>query len=76
MIPFCKQLYEQQGASVFLRGMETSAFQSALEKSLYFFAYQALKQIHRFGTGGAKLDAFSNLLLGYAADWAHLDSCY
>lgn len=72
MIPFCKQLYEQQGASVFLRGIETSAFQSALEKSLYFFAYQALKQIHRFGTGGAKLDAFSNLLLGYAADWAHL----
>lgn len=72
MIPFMKQLYIKQGPGVFFRGMETSAFQSALEKALYFFAYTTLKNIHGTVTGGARLDTFTNLMLGCAAEWAHL----
>jgi adenine nucleotide transporter 17 len=72
MIPFMKQLYLKQGAGVFFRGVETSAFQSALEKALYFFAYTTLKNGHASATGGARLDTVTNLLLGCAAEWAHL----
>ena len=72
MIPFMKQLYMKQGAGVFFRGVETSAFQSALEKALYFFAYTTLKNCHGAVTGGARLDTATNLLLGCAAEWAHL----
>jgi adenine nucleotide transporter 17 len=72
MIPFMKQLYIQQGFGVFFRGVETSAFQSALEKALYFFAYSTLKHVHGSVTGGARLDTATNLLLGCAAEWAHL----
>lgn len=72
MIPFAKQLYLQQGPRVFLQGMETSAFQSALEKALYFFAYTALKEMYQTITRGAALDTLTNLALGCAAEWAHL----
>jgi adenine nucleotide transporter 17 len=72
MIPFMKQLYEEQGLGVFFRGMETSAFQSALENALYFFAYTTLKNMHSAATNGARLDTVTNLLLGCAAEWAHL----
>jgi adenine nucleotide transporter 17 len=72
MIPFMKQLYLKQGPGVFFRGVETSAFQSALEKALYFFAYTTLKNVHATATGGARLDTVTNLLLGCAAEWAHL----
>jgi hypothetical protein len=41
MIFFAKNLYHKEGSSVFFRGMETSAFHSALEKALYFFACTA-----------------------------------
>jgi solute carrier family 25 (peroxisomal adenine nucleotide transporter), member 17 len=44
MVQTALQLYEHQGISVFVRGIETSALQSAIEKALYFFAYTALKQ--------------------------------
>lgn len=72
MIPFALKVYKNEGAAVFLRGVETSAFQSALEKALYFFAYTALKDAHSFATGGAKLGSAMNLALGCAAEWAHL----
>jgi len=72
MIQYAQQLYEKEGASVFFHGMETSAFQSATEKALYFFAYTALKEMHTAFTGSSKLDGFSNLILGCAAEWAHL----
>jgi hypothetical protein len=44
MISVMQDLYEQGGVAVFYHGVETSAFQSALEKALYFFAYTSLKQ--------------------------------
>jgi hypothetical protein len=59
-----KQLYIKHEAGVFLRGVETSAFQSAFEKALYFFAYTTLKNVHSKVTGGARLDTVTNLLLG------------
>jgi len=72
MLQFARKLYEREGPAVFFRGIETSSFQSALEKALYFFAYTALKTIHQTVTGGAKLDTATNLLMGCAAEWAHL----
>jgi hypothetical protein len=49
-----------------------SALQSALEKSMYFLGYTALKEVHKMITGRAKLDGATNLVLGYVAEWAHL----
>lgn len=72
MVQYATRLYQKEGAGVFVRGMETSAFQSATEKALYFFAYQALKDAYATLTSSTKLDGFSNLLLGCAAEWAHL----
>jgi solute carrier family 25 (peroxisomal adenine nucleotide transporter), member 17 len=72
MIDYATKLYQKEGAAVFFHGMETSAFQSAAEKALYFFAYTALKEVHGAVTNGRKLDGVSNLALGCAAEWAHL----
>ena len=72
MIAYARALYEKEGMRVFFKGMETSAFQSSLEKALYFFAYTALKQIHAVVTKSPELGGLSNLLLGAAAEWAHL----
>ncbi|CAB9515515.1 Peroxisomal adenine nucleotide carrier 1 [Seminavis robusta] len=72
MVQYASRLYDQEGGSVFFRGVETSAFQSATEKALYFFAYQALKEIHSAVTGSKKLDGLSNIIMGAAAEWAHL----
>jgi solute carrier family 25 (peroxisomal adenine nucleotide transporter), member 17 len=72
MVQYASALYEREGAGVFFRGVETSAFQSATEKALYFFAYQALKDMHAGLTGSTQLDGLSNLVLGCAAEWAHL----
>lgn len=71
MIQYATALYNKEGSGVFFHGMETSAFQSATEKALYFFAYTALKEVH-FAVTNSKLDGFSNLALGCAAEWAHL----
>jgi adenine nucleotide transporter 17 len=73
MLTFATKLYEKEGLSVFLRGMETSAFQSALEKALYFFSYTILKGGYGSMTGGSKpIGAFPHLMLGCLAEWAHL----
>jgi adenine nucleotide transporter 17 len=72
MITFAKHIYQTEGMKVFFHGMETSAFQSALEKALYFFSYTALKQAYEKISGGTELTALTNLALGYAADWSHL----
>lgn len=78
MIEYAKVLYQKEGYKVYLNGIETSAFQSSMEKAFYFFAYTALKQLH----GGLKqlvssnpsapMSAGTNLLLGCLAEWAHL----
>jgi len=72
MIQYASSLYKNEGVGVFFRGIETSAFQSATEKALYFFAYQALKEGHATLTGSQDLNTASNLILGCAAEWAHL----
>lgn len=72
MIPFALKLYRTEGLSVFFRGFETSSFQSALEKALYFFSYTALKEVHRGVSGQAELPGALNLAVGYIAEWAHL----
>ena len=72
MITFSTKLHQREGFAVFLRGMETSAFQSALEKALYFFAYTFLKETYSFVSGSTKIAPMPNLLLGCMAEWAHL----
>jgi adenine nucleotide transporter 17 len=78
MISVMQDLYEQGGVAVFYHGVETSAFQSALEKALYFFAYTSLKQQYASSnnknnnTSSALKSTIVNLLLGCVAEWAHL----
>lgn len=72
MVPYAIRLYKEEGWSVFFRGVETSSFQSALEKALYFFSYTALKSVYRSVSGSNSIGPLANLTLGYAADWAHL----
>jgi hypothetical protein len=71
MIEHARRLYRRDPA-VFVRGAEISAFQSALEKALYFLAYEALKRSYLTVTGQKHLSTLPNLALGCAAEWAHL----
>lgn len=72
MITYIGKLYQREGVAVFLRGIETSAFQSALEKALYFFSYTFLKEVYAVINGGGQMGVTSNLLLGCMAEWMHL----
>ena len=72
MFQYASYLYENQGPSVFLSGIETSAFQSAAEKALYFFAYTGLKGIYRGLSGNAQITTIPSLVMGCLAEWAHL----
>ena len=73
MVEYGKYLYRKQGAQVFFAGVETSAFQSATEKALYFFAYTGLKSIYRtYYSNGNSQKTFASLLIGCCAEWAHL----
>lgn len=71
-LTYAKDLYQKQGIAPFYAGIETSAFQSATEKALYFFAYTGFKNIYTFFAGNQKMGATVNLLLGCLAEWAHL----
>jgi solute carrier family 25 (peroxisomal adenine nucleotide transporter), member 17 len=79
MVDYAVSLYKKEGFGVYLHGIETSAFQSAMEKAFYFFAYTALKQVHQIvrvilypQVAGKPMDGFTNLTLGCLAEWAHL----
>mmetsp|Transcript_14256 Transcript_14256/g.29489 ORF Transcript_14256/g.29489 Transcript_14256/m.29489 type:complete len:345 (+) Transcript_14256:156-1190(+) len=77
-VDYARNLYRNEGMGVFFDGMEVSAFQSAIEKALYFFAYTALKRGYaRARTRGQnnknhKLSAVASVLLGCIAEWVHL----
>lgn len=73
MIEYAKDMYAKDGITPFYAGIETSAFQSATEKALYFFAYTTLKNTYSLFTGSKKqMGAAVNLILGCMAEWAHL----
>jgi adenine nucleotide transporter 17 len=74
-----KTMYETQGISSFYHGIGTSAIQAGTEKALYFFAYTAFKNMYyrilqpkAQGKAPAIMSTTANLLLGCAAEWAHL----
>ena len=69
---YAMELYQKQGIAPFYAGIETSAFQSSVEKALYFFAYTTFKNVYTFFTGNGQMGASINLLLGCIAEWAHL----
>lgn len=81
-INYARKLYRSEGIGVFFDGIEISAFQSAIEKACYFFAYTALKRGYthttttRTGHNNSKqqqkLSALTSLLLGCLAEWVHL----
>jgi hypothetical protein len=71
MWEFAQYLVKHYGFKVFWVGVETSALQSATEKALYFFAYTALKELYHVITP-KPLSTLPNLVLGCAAEWAHL----
>jgi len=73
MTSYASLMYENEGGiTPFYSGVATSAFQSATEKSLYFFAYTFLKNGWTDITGNPNIGALSNLILGCFAEWAHL----
>mmetsp|Transcript_4430 Transcript_4430/g.5128 ORF Transcript_4430/g.5128 Transcript_4430/m.5128 type:complete len:310 (+) Transcript_4430:79-1008(+) len=72
MVEYASYLHKTHGIGVFFAGIETSAFQSATEKALYFFAYTGLKGIYRGLNGGAAPKTLSSLVIGCIAEWAHL----
>ena len=79
MVEFATNLYRKEGFQVYLNGIETSAFQSSMEKAFYFFAYTALKQVHSVvrtivspASANQPMGAATNLFLGCLAEWAHL----
>lgn len=73
MSSYASLMYENEGGmSPFYSGVVTSAFQSATEKALYFFAYTFLKNGYTDITGNPNIGALSNLILGCFAEWAHL----
>lgn len=73
MIEYARDMYAQYGIRPFYSGIETSAFQSSVEKALYFFAYTAMKNVYTFFSGSEKhMGTSVNLLLGCLAEWAHL----
>jgi len=79
MIEYARRLYKEEGYTVYLKGIELSAFQSSVEKALYFFAYTALKRIHgtiqhllRGRNHPHSISTGTNILLGCLAEWAHL----
>uniref|UniRef100_A0A7S4NE59 ADP,ATP carrier protein n=1 Tax=Odontella aurita TaxID=265563 RepID=A0A7S4NE59_9STRA len=72
MIPYARKMHAEGGIGAFYSGIETSAIQSAMEKSLYFFAYTFLKNAYKTLTGLTSIDTIPNLVLGSLAEWAHL----
>mmetsp|Transcript_10028 Transcript_10028/g.22453 ORF Transcript_10028/g.22453 Transcript_10028/m.22453 type:complete len:379 (-) Transcript_10028:295-1431(-) len=73
MTSYASLIYENEGGvAPFYSGVVTSAFQSATEKALYFFAYTFLKNGYTDITGNPNIGALSNLILGCFAEWAHL----
>ena len=79
MVEYARRLYQKEGYKVYLNGIETSAFQSSMEKAFYFFAYTTLKRLHvsmkrlvGSHNPNAPMSAGTNLLLGCLAEWAHL----
>jgi len=73
-VAYARDLYLREGISPFYAGITTSAFQSATEKALYFFAYTGLKNTYSatLATPGQPIGAAVNLLIGSIAEWAHL----
>ena len=87
MMDFAVDLYRKEGGiSVFYRGWNCSALQSALEKALYFFFYTTFQRAHRKlllqqrdvnnnnsqTSFSSSTTTTTNLVLGYLAEWAHL----
>ena len=72
MIEYAKDMYAKDGITPFYAGIETSSFQSAAEKALYFFAYTGLKNVYSLFSGNHEMGTAINLLLGCMAEWGHL----
>ena len=72
MVKYASDMYAEEGIAPFYAGIETSAFQSAAEKALYFFSYTAFKNAYQSISGNQKMGTSVNLLLGCMAEWAHL----
>lgn len=70
-LTLAKGMYKEGGLGAFYNGVTTSAFQSATEKALYFFAYSNFKNAYT-KISSSEMGMIANLTLGCAAEWAHL----
>ena len=60
-LDLAKQMYEEDGIQAFYKGVGTSAFQSATEKALYFFAYTSFKNMYTAIVSSKDIGTLSNL---------------
>jgi solute carrier family 25 (peroxisomal adenine nucleotide transporter), member 17 len=73
MVSTALQIYRQFGAAAFVRGIEISVLQSAIEKGLYFVSYTLLKKLHRhFYKATNTTTTYMYLLYGYISGWVYL----
>jgi len=60
-VELAKKMYEEEGIEAFYNGVGTSAFQSATEKALYFFAYTTFKNMYTSVVSTKEIGPVANL---------------
>eukprot|EP00616_Rhizochromulina_sp_CCMP1243_P018806 CAMPEP_0118996994 /NCGR_PEP_ID=MMETSP1173-20130426/61037_1 /TAXON_ID=1034831 /ORGANISM="Rhizochromulina marina cf, Strain CCMP1243" /LENGTH=318 /DNA_ID=CAMNT_0006948407 /DNA_START=53 /DNA_END=1005 /DNA_ORIENTATION=- len=65
------RILREEGARGFFPGVVSSAVQSAIEKSVYFFAYTLIKAWTR-GVLRREPGAWTSLVCGYVSEWVHM----
>ncbi|KAM3570441.1 hypothetical protein VYU27_007502 [Nannochloropsis oceanica] len=66
-----QDIYKRAGVTGFFGGVQYASLQSALEKSIYFYAYSTMKGITKLLNGG-RFGVRENLIVGYLSEVIHL----
>lgn len=66
-----EEIYARGGLKAFFEGVQYASLQSALEKSIYFYAYSMMRGIVRLLNGG-QFGVRENLIVGYVSEIIHL----
>ncbi|KAJ1635022.1 mitochondrial carrier domain-containing protein [Pavlovales sp. CCMP2436] len=69
-VEMARDLIARDGVLGLYGGCQMAVAQAFVEKFIYFYVFSALKRAYTRSVGALSLPA--NVLLGYAADWAHL----
>jgi len=66
-----RSILNEGGVSALFYGVAPGAFQSGLEKAMYFYAYTLLGRAHAANIA-PKPNTAASLAIGYLAEWCHL----